>query len=457
MWKKRNSKNISDASMESQQVETTEEALWSLSDWVDQQRQQSESYTEVLERIASGCVSQDDFPSPSDSEVADAVALVARARRQSRLIIWRRAVSIAAVLFLTVVIGALLINQREAQAAVTLADVKQAISSIVYMRTDSYRDGVFRLSSWSGGQGFSCHKDSKGNVVYVTDDPEQKWAYDPQTKIVTISWPGDWYWASKRTALESVSWLFDRYSKYAQLIESVPGKLDGQDVEILEIEGTEQDPLERVVLWCDPQRYLPLKLQRGDRTILFSYPEEGPKSIYDMGVSRDFRVVSTVPSDEVKVVIQKFYNWRQAVYDEALRNQTFGYWTPEHSGQLVEDDYSRENNLVCIEQFTQGKLNEQRPDGHLDYNPPYRKKYYFDPGKNHMWVRCEWVVNYNAPWQMDKTWREGHDIQPFKALHETYEVTEFGQTNEGFWYPKSVERNIVKEYDPEGYTAGFND
>jgi hypothetical protein len=58
----------------------------------------------------------------------------------------------------------------------------------------------------------------------------------------------------------------------------------------------------------------------------------------------------------------------------------------------------------------------------------------------------------NAPWQRYKSWLEGVDPSriPEEKTRWDREVTEFGQTNAGQWYPKRIGTfRIFLDTDPE--------
>jgi len=116
---------------------------------------------------------------------------------------------------------------------------------------------------------------------------------------------------------------------------------------------------------------------------------------------------------------------------------------------VLEDDYSKQKKLICLQMLWQGKV-------HKDWAAlPFKKLWYLNPQRDYICQRFEERYVRNAPWQKDKSWLEG--VEPDRISAERTrirEVTEFGQTDAGQWYPKRIEagRNalaIFLDTDPE--------
>ena len=102
---------------------------------------------------------------------------------------------------------------------------------------------------------------------------------------------------------------------------------------------------------------------------------------------------------------------------------------------LIEDDYTRKFNLICLESKCQGT----RTDTGWAILPK-RVLCYLNPQRDFICQRYEEQDVLDAPWQKDKSWME--DVNPDKIYTEQTEireVTEFGQTEQGQWYPKVIE------------------
>jgi hypothetical protein len=115
-----------------------------------------------------------------------------------------------------------------------------------------------------------------------------------------------------------------------------------------------------------------------------------------------------------------------------------------NAGQIIEDDYSVNNELICIERLQQGSVDSG------NVNLPGRFLYYLDPRKNYICVRqvTEWCPD--ADWQRDKNWLDGVEIEKVRDGSITIEdITETTQAENGLWYPKHVEEKqtgIRKDY-----------
>jgi len=102
-------------------------------------------------------------------------------------------------------------------------------------------------------------------------------------------------------------------------------------------------------------------------------------------------------------------------------------------GKVIQDDYARENNLICIERLQQGSI----------YNGivtlPGRFLYYLDPQKDYICRRKVTEWRPNAQWQEDKSWLT--DVEPKKISDGSIsdmEITEYIQAPNGHWYPKVI-------------------
>jgi len=116
------------------------------------------------------------------------------------------------------------------------------------------------------------------------------------------------------------------------------------------------------------------------------------------------------------------------------------------TGHVIEDDYARQNNLICIERLQQGSVYS----GNVSL--PGRFVYYLDPQKDYICRRkiTEWRPD--ADWQEDKTWLEA--VEPDKirngsiTVHDTTEVI---QAPNRHWYPKVI---VIKQ---SGIREDYND
>ena len=107
---------------------------------------------------------------------------------------------------------------------------------------------------------------------------------------------------------------------------------------------------------------------------------------------------------------------------------------PEH---MLEDAYSTENGFMAME------LTMQAPKGCSRL--PQRMRMYVDPNRDYICHRYIQEELFDAPWQEDKDWLSG--VKNKDRLTERYdesEVTEYGRTSSGQWYPREI---AVNTYD----------
>jgi len=113
----------------------------------------------------------------------------------------------------------------------------------------------------------------------------------------------------------------------------------------------------------------------------------------------------------------------------------------ETEGHIIEDDYARENNLICIERSWQGRIS----DGKVSL--PGRCHYYLDPQKDFICRRKVTERRPDAQWQKDKDWLK--DVEPEKIKDRSIyaeEITEVIQAPNGCWYPRMIVEGIRKDY-----------
>ncbi|KPK41121.1 MAG: hypothetical protein AMJ65_10085 [Phycisphaerae bacterium SG8_4] len=114
--------------------------------------------------------------------------------------------------------------------------------------------------------------------------------------------------------------------------------------------------------------------------------------------------------------------------------------SPPHQIRIIEDHYSQKYGLICIELLRQGA----NYGGRIKAMPPIRELYYLNPQKDYICQRLEHYRRRNAPWQEDSSWLDGIDPDNVRPDATTItQVTEYGQTSYGQWYPKVVTSTIV--------------
>jgi hypothetical protein len=123
---------------------------------------------------------------------------------------------------------------------------------------------------------------------------------------------------------------------------------------------------------------------------------------------------------------------------------------PEIRGyvDVLQDDYAKQNNLICVEELLKG----WRREGIV---LPRRKRYYLNSQRDYICQRLEIERVYPAPWQEDNSWLEGADPATIpNQSSSTVEVTEFAQFRTGHWYPRKIKepgitKTVYLETEPE--------
>ena len=117
---------------------------------------------------------------------------------------------------------------------------------------------------------------------------------------------------------------------------------------------------------------------------------------------------------------------------------------PKNNVTKIENDYSRENNLIAFERILEPDI---RRDGKLAC-AAQKDIHYLDPSRDYMCVRKE---------QFHRMIRGGIEIKDVEfdlneipdELSSVRFVSEFGQTDNGQWYPKKIEKHS-KRWDADG-------
>ncbi|GAF69281.1 unnamed protein product, partial [marine sediment metagenome] len=188
-------------------------------------------------------------------------------------------------------------------------------------------------------------------------------------------------------------------------------------------------------------------------------------SIYEWihASKRDFEYVSTYIGDGQNIYHasrSKNGQWEQGSYplpqpddNPTLHGDLSDLGWPDVVGYVAllgnafidDDEYANENNLICFEDLSQGRITDK---GKVYL--PSRLRYYINPQRDYICQQFKWVNQLDAPWQKDKSWLEGIDPEKIPDEHtDLTEVTEFIQTDSGQWYPRTVEsRRII--HHPDG-------
>ena len=117
------------------------------------------------------------------------------------------------------------------------------------------------------------------------------------------------------------------------------------------------------------------------------------------------------------------------------------------TGRVIEDDYAKQNNFICIERLQQGAVHSG------SVTLPGRFLFYLDPQKNYLCRRKVMEWRPDAEWQEDKNWLEGIEPEKIRDASITVEdITNVTQAPNGHWYPEVIvvkQSGIRKDYNEE--------
>jgi len=114
---------------------------------------------------------------------------------------------------------------------------------------------------------------------------------------------------------------------------------------------------------------------------------------------------------------------------------------------IVEDDYSKDNDLICIEMLRDGLRLKNKVT-----SLSARWRFYLNPKRDYICHKREFNYRLKAPWQSDPNWLDGIDLENVeKDTSYISEVKEYGRTASGKWYPKKIENRRL-EFKEDGTT-----
>ncbi|MFC1782780.1 hypothetical protein ACFL02_04245, partial [Planctomycetota bacterium] len=109
---------------------------------------------------------------------------------------------------------------------------------------------------------------------------------------------------------------------------------------------------------------------------------------------------------------------------------------------IIEDEYAIKHHLIGLEMTSQGNLIRSSTSTHAF--PPEKIIYYLNPQRDYISQRFVRQQSYDAPWQQDKGWLDdlGKFLIKVEASNSSREVLEYGQTDQGQWYPRVIEHQL---------------
>ena len=107
------------------------------------------------------------------------------------------------------------------------------------------------------------------------------------------------------------------------------------------------------------------------------------------------------------------------------------------TAHIIEDDYSRRNKLICIEEVSQGRVAGSGGQGSVSL--PSRNLCYLDPAHDYLCYRHVAEERKDAAWQENKNWLDGVDPNRVPAGSiNIREITATFQAENGHYYPRTI-------------------
>jgi hypothetical protein len=117
------------------------------------------------------------------------------------------------------------------------------------------------------------------------------------------------------------------------------------------------------------------------------------------------------------------------------------------TGRIIEDDYSRQNKLICVEELSQGRIIGSGRGASVTL--PRRMLYYVDPAHDYLCHRQVLEWRKDGAWQENKDWLAGMDPNavhvPIDEISDE-EITSTFQAENGRSYPKTIIRKSTQFY-----------
>ena len=391
-----------------------------------------------------------------------------------------------AVIVIAVLVGVNQFGGSLDVASTAFAQMAEAMKSMpcVHVVIEGRRGGEeHRREHWLDFEsGITCEKYSDGRVSFINLERGERYIYNPSSSKIILSNP-----SSDKESLEEINspekLLHQMLKEFGMLGTEMTieqGQHEGKDVDIYAAKLPETNYSSTVKmtgqgeLIAERDTHLPLygKIEGygSDGTLLlggtiaFDYPQESPKDIYALGVPESTDVIDNSQTREVEEVLAAYRAYRDnapkgqsvsVVLEITLPNgktkrkireakdadkvqsalQREGWDATILSNgphiielKMVEDEYSRENNLVCIQILREGY---KRPP--VVAMLPFKGLYYLNPDRDYICEKHEFFALREPAWQGGTAWLEDNTEPECRGVSE---VVRYGQTASGEWYPK---------------------
>ena len=102
------------------------------------------------------------------------------------------------------------------------------------------------------------------------------------------------------------------------------------------------------------------------------------------------------------------------------------------SRKVIEDPYSKANNLICVEVLTSGYVYKPTEEVTL----PTRELFYLDPQMDYICRRMLRIMTKKAWWHDEPDWLKRDSYDPPRDSYRLWEIAELGQTDSGLIYAR---------------------
>jgi len=180
---------------------------------------------------------------------------------------------------------------------------------------------------------------------------EKKYEFDSETNTITVEYTDDKYLPAQMSSpAAAVETMYEVLRNQGAEITTKVGEYEGQAVQIQEmILSSESGPSQTLALYIEPQSKLILAADvkvtdpngqvMASAEMTYSYPQSGPRSIYDLGVPRDAEIISKLPSEDYSSIWEKYRQSRKDATEEYIAIVTSAERFPSDAITRVEVDY----------------------------------------------------------------------------------------------------------------------
>jgi hypothetical protein len=413
----------------------------------------------------------------------------------------------AAVIIATVMIGFNQFGSSIDIASTAFAQMAEAMADVpcVHVVIEGRRGSVgHRREHWlCFGSGTMAEKHQDGRVHFVNLQRDTRYVYSPDSDTMIVS--------PVPTDKESLEVIRSPDDLLAQVLTELGiseakmtlehGRYEGQDADIYaaELPETNYSPTVKITgrgevivapctglpFYATVEGYGPDGAVLLEGRVSFDYQQSMPKDIYDLGVPRSANVIDSLPGPAVEEVLEAYRAHRDSapagqslavIREIRLRSgksnlktkvvegadevqseiQREGWDSTVIGGDphiteivIVEDDHSRENDLICIQLLRDGY---KRPG--MVAKLPFKGLFYINPERDYICEKYQIFALRDPTWEGAVAWVEGDAEQQCSSVSE---VVRYGRTTSGKWYPKAkkAQTTILNE-DGTTEEYGYN-